>query len=177
MSIEYWAKGDIPPGPIKATVVPDVKRLASIIKQHKKPIMMIGPEIHRLSELIGGDILSNLINISNSIKAEITVSDSKTVRELDSREFKNYVIAFPLEVVQKISSNNANYDLAILIGFHYYYGWLLLNYLKHYAYKHLNTMSIDPYPQPNATWTFPLLPLSIWYKNLCQLEGELKVVS
>jgi len=174
MSIEYWLKGDIPPGPIKATVIPDVKKLASIIKQHKKPLIMIGPEIHRLSELVDGDVLGNLINISNSIKAEMIVSDSKSVRTLDSRGFKNYVIAFPLEVVQKLSSNNSNNDLAIFIGFHYYYGWLLLNYLKHYAYKNLNTMSIDPYPQPNARWTFPLLPLSIWYKNLCQLEEELK---
>jgi CO dehydrogenase/acetyl-CoA synthase complex epsilon subunit len=175
MSIEYWLKGDIPPGPIKATVIPDIKKLANIIKQHKKPLIMIGPEIHKLSELIGGDILGILINISNNIKAEMIISDSKTVKELDSRGVKNYVIAFPLEVIQKISSNNSNHDLAIFIGFHYYYCWLLLNYLKHYAYKNLNTMSIDPYPQPNATWTLPLLPLSIWYKNLCQLEEELKV--
>ena len=175
MSVEYWLKGDIPPGPIKATVIANMKQLAHIIKQHKKVVLIIGSELSRLEKLVGEDILNRIINLSLILNADVIVSDGNLVRRLDEKGFKNYEILFPMEIIQKLSLDKPKYDLAIFIGFHYYYEWLLLNHLKHNAYKDLNTMSIDPYAQPNSTWTMPSLPLTIWYRNLCQLEEELKV--
>lgn len=177
MSIEYWLKGDIPPGPIKAIVISDIKRLVNTIKQYKKPLIIIGPDIVRIEKLVGENVLEKIINISSHIKADLMVSDGNTIRKLDGGGYKNYKIMFPLESIQKLASNKSSYDLVIFVGFHYYYGWLLLNYLKHYAYKHLSTISLEPYAQPNSSWTLPSLPLSIWYKNLCQLEEELKASS
>jgi len=175
MSIEYWLKGDIPPGPIKATVVANVKQLANTIKQHKKIVLIVGSELSKLEKLVGEDVLDKLVSICLILNAKMIVSEGSLIRRLDEKGFKNYEIMFPLEIIQKLTLKEAEYDLAIFVGFHYYYEWLILNHLKHNAYKHLNTLSIDPYPQPNSTWTMPPLPPAIWYKNLCQLEDELKM--
>lgn len=175
MSIEYWLKGDIPSGPIKTTVIANMKQLANIIKQHKRIVVIVGSELSKLENLIGEDILDKLISLSLNLNAKIIVSDGNIVRRLDEKKFRNYEIMFPLEITQKLSLEKPEYELAIFIGFHYYYEWLLLNHLKHNAYRNLNTLSIDPYAQPNSTWTMPSLPLAIWYKNICQLEEELKI--
>ncbi|MCS7096957.1 MAG: hypothetical protein NZ926_00500 [Candidatus Methanomethylicia archaeon] len=174
MSMEYWLKGDIPPGPIKATVISNMKQLANIIKQHKKIMLILGSELSKLEKLVNENILDKLISISLNLEADVVISSGDIARRLDDEGYKNYKIMFPLEVIQRLTLRNLEYNLAIFVGFHYYYEWLILNHLKHNAHKHLNTMSIEPYAQPNSTWTLPSLPLAVWYKNICQLEEEIK---
>jgi len=36
MALEYWLYGDIPPGPIKASVITDVKSVVDIVKKFKE---------------------------------------------------------------------------------------------------------------------------------------------
>ena len=172
MGVEYWLRGEIPQ-PIRATVITDVKTVASRIKQHKKPVILIGSELFKLEKVAGSDLLTPIIDIAVGIRADLVTSSSDIIQRLDAKGFKGYKIGFPMEVVQQLSKNSS-YDLAIFIGFQYHYEWLLLNYLKHYAYKHLNTLSLEPYAQPNATWSMPSLPIPLWHKNLLTLSEALK---
>jgi len=45
------------------------------------------------------------------------------------------------------------HDLVILLGYHYYYSWLILSGLKSFAHGHLKTFSLDPYYQPHASYS------------------------
>ncbi|MEM2253284.1 MAG: carbon monoxide dehydrogenase beta subunit family protein [Desulfurococcaceae archaeon] len=172
MSLEYWLKGEIPQ-PVKATVITDVKVLGGKIKQHKKPVILLGSELYRLERVVNSDIVAAAVDIANAVKADLTTSNSDIVQRLDSMGFKKYRVEFPMKAVQKLAKN-MDYDLAMFIGFQYHYEWLLLNYLKHYAYRHLNTLSLEPYGHPNATWTMPSLPIPLWHKNLLALIEVLK---
>jgi CO dehydrogenase/acetyl-CoA synthase epsilon subunit len=169
MGLEYWLKGDIPPGPIKATVITDISRVAEIIKKNIGQIaIFIGSAIKDVEDTVG-DVVSRIAELSIAINAPIITSDSNIVKKLTDIGFKNYIILFPLEMVRKISRGELKqYRLLIFIGHRYAYQWLLLNHIKHYR-PDIQTLSLDPYPQPNATWTLPPLPLNIWYKNFVQL--------
>lgn len=174
MALEYWLRGDIPPGPIKVTVLTDVKKIAEILIRFKNSIvMLLGSQLHSIEELIGEKIIEKFIEIAEIVDGDIIVSDSKTVRRLDALGYKRCKILFPLEIIQSVLYDNSKYKLVVLTGFRYSYAWLLLNHLKHYR-PNLTTLSLDPYAQPNATWTMPSLPLQIWFKNLVQLTDILK---
>ncbi|MCC6034114.1 MAG: hypothetical protein LM567_01240 [Desulfurococcaceae archaeon] len=171
MALEYWLYGDIPPGPIKAYVITDIRHVPDIIKKYKTKLLAIGSNIVKLCELTSLDLVDKLISIAESSNALISTSSPIVVKALDKRGVKNYEIAFPLEVAQRILKRNV--ELVMFVGYPYAYEWLLLNYLKHYV-PNTKTLSLEPYSQPNATWTFTSLPLSLWYKNIYNLEELLK---
>ncbi|MEM4795501.1 MAG: carbon monoxide dehydrogenase beta subunit family protein [Ignisphaera sp.] len=174
MALEYWLKGDIPPGPIRATVLTDIGKVVDIIKRSRhSAVMFIGSNIRTIEKILNADIIKIITEISKITGIPIITSDALVVRRLDEAGFTNYKIAFPLELVQKLSRREFNYQLVVLIGTRYTYGWLLLNHLKHYR-ADIQTLSIDPYAQPNATWTLPSLPLQLWFKNLLQMIEILK---
>lgn len=178
MSLEYWLRGDIPPGPIKAIVLTDVKKVAEIIKRYRdSSLILLGSQITKLEEITGEEIVEKFVDMAKIINSDIITSDSKIVKTLDSMGFKKYKIMFPLEIIRILSRASLKYEpLVIIAGFRYTYGWLLLNSLKHYR-PSIRTLSLDPYAQPNATWTFPSLPLRIWLRNLLHLIKTLKALS
>lgn len=173
MAFDYWLKGDIPPGPVKAILITDVAKAVDIIKKFKNlSIILLGSYVENIEKTLGVNIIEKIVEIAKIINAPITTSSSETVRRFDEIMFTNYKIMFPLELIQNLSRDSI-YKLVIVAGFRYSYGWLLLNHLKHYR-PDLNTFSIDPYAQPNASWTMPSLPLSLWFKNLTQIVEILK---
>jgi CO dehydrogenase/acetyl-CoA synthase epsilon subunit len=171
MALEYWLFGDIPPGPVKAYVITDIKHIPEIIKKYRTKLFAIGSDIAKLCELTSFDLVDKLISIAESSNASISTSSPIVVKALDRKGVKNYEITFPLELVQRVSKRSI--ELVVLVGYPYAYEWLLLNYLKHYAIN-TKTLSLEPYSQPNATWTLTSLPLSLWYRNICYLEELLK---
>lgn len=176
MALEYWLRGDAPPGPIKATVLTDVRRVAETLARFKgSAVLLLGSQLPIIEEIAGGSVTEKLINIIEAVDGETIVSSSEVVRRLDALGYRRYRILFPLEAIQSISRNSGRYRIALLAGFKYSYAWLLLNHLKHYN-PELNTLSLDPYPQPNATWTLPSLPLQVWLKNLMQIVDTLKAL-
>ncbi|MEM1645807.1 MAG: carbon monoxide dehydrogenase beta subunit family protein [Ignisphaera sp.] len=174
MATEYWLRGDIPPGPIKATVITDITRIADIMKKYKGSILVIvGPGVKDLEVIVGGDLLEYVIEITKSIEAHIATSDSDIIKRLDEKGFKNYRILSPLEVTRYIVRDQIRYKFIVFIGLRYAYEWLLLNTLKHYK-PEIQTLSLDPFAQPNAVWTLPSVPLPIWHKNIAQLAQLLR---
>jgi acetyl-CoA decarbonylase/synthase complex subunit epsilon len=65
------------------------------------------------------------------------------------------------------------YDLAIISGLPYQMGWTILSALKHFA-PHLRTMCLDNVYQPNASWSFPNIPIKEWDKNLRSIIENLE---
>lgn len=174
MAFEYWLRGDVPPGPIRATVITDTKRIADILRQFKESsLILIGTNIRNIEKLINDNAIEKIVELSKIINAPIVSSDAEVIQRLSNTRFTNYSVEFPLEVIRKLARKNHNYKLIVLVGLRYTYAWLLLNHLKHYR-SDLNTLSLDPYVQPNATWTLPSLPLQIWFKNLVQIIEILK---
>ncbi|MCS7110817.1 MAG: hypothetical protein N3D82_04665 [Ignisphaera sp.] len=176
MALEYWLRGDIPTGPIKAAVLTDVRKIAETLVRFKgSTVLLLGSQLSLIEEIVGDKVVERLIKIVEIIDGDAIVSDSKIVQRIDAVGYRRYKILFPLEAVRSLSYNNQKYKLALLAGFKYSYAWLLLNHIKHYN-PSLYTLSLDPYPQPNATWTLPPLPLQIWFKNLMQLIDTLKTL-
>lgn len=174
MATEYWLRGDIPPGPIKATVIADISRIADIMKKHKgSMLIVVGSGVKDLEAVVGGDILGYIVEIAKSIEAHVITSDPDIVKRLDEKGFKDYRILSPLETTRYIVRGRAQYRFVVFIGLRYAYEWLLLNTLKHYR-PEIQTLSLDPFAQPNAVWTLPSIPLPIWYKNIAQLVQLLK---
>ncbi|MEM1525866.1 MAG: carbon monoxide dehydrogenase beta subunit family protein [Ignisphaera sp.] len=174
MATEYWLRGDIPSGPIKATVITDISRVADILKKFRGyTLIVVGPGVKDIEMVVGGDILEQVIEIAKSVDASIVTSDSDIVKRFDEKEFKNYRILSPLEAIRYIVRNQIHYKLVVFVGLKYAYEWLLLNTLKHYR-PEIQTLSIDPFAQPNAVWTLPSLPLPMWHKNITQLIQLIK---
>jgi CO dehydrogenase/acetyl-CoA synthase epsilon subunit len=171
MALEYWLYGDIPPGPIKASVITDIKSVVDILKRYKGKLLAIGSQIVRLCELTSQDLIDRVVSIALNSNTSISTSSPAVIKTLDLKGVKNYEVAFPLELMQRVSRKGM--ELVMFLGYPYYYEWLFLNYLKHYA-PNTKTLSLEPYAQPNATWTLTSLPLPLWYKNICSLEELLK---
>jgi CO dehydrogenase/acetyl-CoA synthase epsilon subunit len=171
MAAEYWLYGDIPPGPIKASVITDIKTVPDIIKKFKNKVFSIGPYITKLSEITAPDLIDRVISLALASGGRIATSSPAVVKALDAKGIKNYDIEFLLELARKALKRGA--ELIVFVGHFYSYEWLILNYLKHYA-PDIKTLTLEPYAQPNATWTLASLPLPIWYKNICSLEEMLK---
>uniref|UniRef100_A0A7C2ZM88 CO dehydrogenase/acetyl-CoA synthase complex subunit epsilon n=1 Tax=Ignisphaera aggregans TaxID=334771 RepID=A0A7C2ZM88_9CREN len=174
MALEYWLRGDIPPGPIKAIVLTDINRVAEILKKHSgATAILLGPSILDIEKLYNEDVIGKFVEIARILNAPIITSVSGVIQKLDSMKFAEHRIEFPLELFRKLSRGVYSYKLLAVTGLRYAYEWLLLNHLKHYN-PSINTISLDPYAQPNATWTMPSLPPQIWLKNLAQLIEILK---
>jgi CO dehydrogenase/acetyl-CoA synthase epsilon subunit len=171
VALEYWLYGDIPPGPIKASVITDIKTALDVINRFRNRLMAIGSQISRLKDLTSQDLIEKILSIAQGLNAFIATSSTEVVKILNTKDVKSYEIVFPLELAKKVA--RSNFDIIMFIGYPYAYEWLILNYIKNYM-PNVKTLSLEPYAQPNATWTLTSLPLQIWYKNICSLESMLK---
>lgn len=176
MSAEPWQRAEVP-GPIKATPVRDAKSLAATILRHRKPLIVVGGQLRSVE---GVDMVSYVMELARLIDAHVVVTDT-LIREFHEKGFKEAVYMPALEVAHKLRDpewmgvdGRTKYDLAIFVGFNYYYGWVIMSGLKHYAYKDLRTLSLDPYYHPNATWSVATMPHGMWLKLLESLLGFLK---
>lgn len=163
---ESWQRAEIP-GPIRSFVIEDPKRIASILKSAKKAIIIIGDSV---KNFITDDFdpIKVIIEIAKKINAHINVT-GPLIKEFIRTGYKNIYLMTALDIVNRISDPNwmghdgkGKYDLIVFIGFPYYYEWLLLNSLKHFAYIGIRTLSLDPYYQPNSTFSLSNLDLDKW---------------
>lgn len=176
---ESWQKAEIP-GPIKALLLNNPKVVAEYLKKANRSVIIIGDKILEI-EKEGYKILDLIKKLSNKINAEIITSSPKIIEKM-REENMDFRIMPSIEFIDRLRDPNWNgfngkgqYDLAIFIGFPYYYCWLLLSNLKHFAYNHLKTLSLEPYYQPHATYSLPNNPLiEAWFKFLNNIVIELK---
>jgi acetyl-CoA decarbonylase/synthase complex subunit epsilon len=181
MMAEPWQRAETA-GPVKATLVNSVETAADLLAKFGHPSVSIG------SEKLDGDLgyVGQVGRLCKAIGA-CTTSSSPSVlnalREggLDAKPFS------PLELSERLGDpswmgldGKGRHDLAIFLGFRYYYSWLMLSGLKSFAREHLKTFSLDPYYQPHASYSLPNFPVKARWASFMEglataLESKRKV--
>ncbi len=176
LAAESWQRGEIP-GPIKAFAIKEPRTIATILKRAKRPLLVAGHKILEYRDK-GIDLVEYLGELSRLIGGRI-VATSHVVTEFRARGYEAYFIP-PMELLDRLMDpewkgldGEGNYDLVVFIGMYYYMEWLILSGLKHFAYKHLKTVTLDPYYQPHANWSLPNMPVEKWIKYLDELKHRL----
>lgn len=167
MKGEPWQMAEIP-GPKKAHLINNPRIISSLIHRASRPILIVGGEIKEL-------MIDYVIELSKAAGIPITASPS-TMKKFYEREFGEVTLMSAVEIGDRLRDPNwegldgsGQYNLALLVGFKYYVSWLILSGLKHFAKRggdHLITVSLDPYYQPHASWSFPNLSLERWEENI-----------
>lgn len=161
-------------GPIKAFVIKEPRRAAALIKGAKRPLIIVGDLVTKYDteDFNGIDIV---IQIAKEKDAHINVT-GPLIKKFRETGYKNLYFMPALEVIDRLMDKDwsghdgkGKYDLIIFIGFMYYYEWLMLNGLKHFAYKWLKTLSLDPYYHPNATFTLLTMKIDDWRKFIKEI--------
>lgn len=166
---EPWQTAEVA-GPRKALVISNPQVVSALIKRSKNPILIVG---HRASEIrLGGGLLVDYIIRLAKASGFPVVSAPSIQSEFIKRGFVG-VVGMPIvDIANRLTDPNwtgingrGPHDLALLIGFKYYVGWLILSGLKHFS-PNLKTVSLDMYYQPHASWSFPNISQDDWEKNL-----------
>ncbi len=173
---EPWQTAEIP-GPLKALIVQKPTTAAGIIKHAKRPIMILGSKIFKIAS---DEIVDALIQISKTINAQVVVTGG-LIKEFEKRGHKGLESMPAMELADRLRDDEwggldgkGNYDLAIFIGFQYYYGWLILSGLKHFSREGFKTMSLDPYYQPHATFSLYNMKKEEWDAYIFAIRDSLK---
>ena len=177
MSVEPWQKAEIP-GPLKAIPIRNVETLVSTLKKFKRPIIIVGHRLDKIAE--GINTIDYIVEIAKTLDAPIVVTNT-LVKKFYEKGYDKVYFMTALEIFERLRDpewsgldGKGPYDLAIFIGFQYYYEWLILSGLKHFAYKHLKTLTLDPQYQPHATWSLPTMPEPMWIKMITSVVESLK---
>ena len=175
---ESWQTAEIP-GPIKAVIIPEAKRVAAILKSAKRLLLIVGNEIIKQQDS-EFDIIQYITEIAKVTNAHINVTGT-IIHKFREKGYDKVFLMPALEIVDRLRDetwmghdNVGRYTLAVFMGFPYYYEWLLLNGMKHFAYKNMKTLSLDPYYQPNATFSLPNMRIDEWRKFIRELVENLR---
>ncbi len=171
MKLEPYQKAEIP-GPSKAFAISNAKLLLAKIKKAKKPLMIIGHKSLEL-EINGKLLIDYLVEIAKKYRIPV-ITSTPTYLEIKRR---GYETVYPMNLIEAASmvkdpswtgfDGKGNYDLVFIAGFPYYYEWLTLSGLKHFS--SIETISLDPYYQPHASWSFPTMKKEEWAKIINEL--------
>jgi acetyl-CoA decarbonylase/synthase complex subunit epsilon len=162
-----------------AIVLDNASEYAALIKQAKRPLLVLGPKL--LDESLGGKpLLEYALEIAKAagipicatahVKGKLVPLGVKPDSEHDAVEIINQLKDPKWHGVKK----EGNHDLVIFFGFRTDFGNQGLSVLKHFA-PHLKTMTLCKYVFPNADYTLPNLRKDEdWQKFLDDLLSCLK---
>ncbi|RLG46940.1 MAG: CO dehydrogenase/acetyl-CoA synthase complex subunit epsilon [Thermoproteota archaeon] len=176
MKFEPFQTAEIP-GPLKAIPVERPQTVAGIIKNAKRPIVIMGSKTF---DIAPEKTLKDILEISKEVEAEVVVTGgiNKKFEEIGVKEFKSMRA---MELADRLRDpewkgfdGKGNYDLAIFVGFRYYYSWLILSGLKHFSPEGFKTLSIDPYYQPHATFSLYNMKIDAWASYISSIKESLK---
>jgi len=174
---EPWQTAEIP-GPKKAHVITKPAVVVAMVKRAKRPIFIVG---HKAVEAESGKEKAIDLAIRLAKTTEIpVVATGHIVGEFIKRGFHPAAWLSMMDIGNRLKDpewkgvdGRGQYDLAVFMGIPYYMEWLILSGLKHFAYKHLITISLDRFYQPHATWSFPNTQIEEWIKSLEDVIGML----
>jgi acetyl-CoA decarbonylase/synthase complex subunit epsilon len=175
---EPWQTAEIP-GPKKANVITKPALVVAIIKKAKSPIFVVG---HRAVEIGLGEkkVIDLAIDLAKAAEIPV-VATAHIVGEFTKRGFNPAAWMPAMDIGNRLKDSEwdgvdseGQHDLALFMGMPYYMEWLILSGLKHFAYKHLTTISVDRFYQPHATWSFPNMEIEEWTKNLEDITNMLR---
>ena len=176
---EPWQKAEIS-GPSKALVITKPEVVVAMVKKASHPLLVVGHEAAE-TEIGEKKLLDYAIRISQEGKIPI-VATAHTVGEFVKKGFQPAAFMPAVDIGNRLVDpewkgldGKGQYDLAMFMGITYYMEWVIFSGLKHFG-QNLKTISLDRYYHPNASWSFPNLPIQDWAQNLeviiSKLGGE-----
>ncbi len=176
---EPWQKAEIA-GPTKALVITKPEVVVAMVKKAKRPLLVVGHEVAE-TEIGEKRLLDYSIRISQEGKIPL-VATAHIVGEFVKKGFQPAASMPAVDIANRLVDpewkgldGNGQYDLAVFMGITYYMEWVIFSGLKHFG-QNLKTISLDRYYHPNASWSFPNLPVQDWAQNLevivTKLGGE-----
>ncbi len=165
---------------IKSAIILDsASEYAALIRQAKRPLLVLGPKL--LQDSLGGRLLLEwALDIARAadlpicatahVKSKLAPLGVQPDSEYDAMEIINHLKDPGWPGVKK----QGNHDLVIFFGFRTDFGNQGLSVLKHFA-PHLKTMTLCKYLYPNADYSLPNLRKDEdWRKFLEDLISCLK---
>ena len=146
-------------GTKSARVIEDAEEYANLIGKAKRPLLVLGPRLLKLS-LDGKLLLEYALEIAKvanipicataHVKGKMTELGVKPDSVYDAVEIVNHLKDPQWQGVKK----EGNHDLVIFFGIRTDLGEQALSPLKHFA-PHLRTMTLCKYVFPNADYSLP----------------------
>ncbi len=162
-----------------AIIINDASEYAALIKQARRPLLVLGPKLLKLT-LDGKLLLEYALELARvaklpicataHVKGKMVEMGVKPDCEYDAVEIVNYLKDPDWKGVKK----EGNHDLVLFFGFRTDLGNQALSSLKHFA-PHLRTMTLCKYVFPNADYSLPnLRDDGEWKEFLENLISDLK---
>jgi len=144
-----------------AKLVEDASQYASLIRKARRPLLVIGPMLVEQWTVNGKPAIETAIEIAKAVnmpicatatvKGKMVELGTKPDSVYDSVEIVNHLKKADWGGVRK----EGNHDLVIFFGIRSDMEEQLLSVLKHFAYGHLKTMTLDKYYFPHANYSLP----------------------
>jgi len=173
---EPWQKAEIP-GPTKALAISKPEIVVGMIKNAKRPLLIVGP-VSAEREAGGEKEIDRLIRIAKNGRMPV-VATSGTLIDFLKRNYEPFSWMPAVDIANRLRDadwkgvkGEGQHDLAIFAGMQYYVEWLLLSGLKHFS-RGLRTVSLGRYYQPHANWSFLNLDENAWGQSLKVIENGL----
>jgi acetyl-CoA decarbonylase/synthase complex subunit epsilon len=177
---EPWQTAEIA-GPKKAHVITKPAVVTALINKAKHPLFVVGHKVVEI-EMDEKNAIGIVIDLAKAAEIPL-LATAHIVGAFLKRGFHPTACMAAVDIGNRLTDpdwdgvmGEGQHDLALFLCLPYYMQWLILSGLKHYAYKHLTTISLDRFYQPHATWSFPNTSLDKWEENLkmiiVQVEGE-----
>lgn len=143
-----------------ARVIEDASEYAGFIRKAKRPLLVLGPLLSEWS-LDGKLLIEYALEIAKTANIPIcaTAHVKGKMTELGVKPDSVYDV---VEIVNALKDpdwqgvkKEGNHDLVIFLGVRSDLEEQCLSVLKHFAYKHLRTMTLDKYYFPHANYSLP----------------------
>jgi len=143
-----------------ARLIEDASQYANFILKAKRPLLVLGPLLGEWS-LDGKLAIEYALEIAKNanipicatatVKGKMVELGTKPDSVYDAVEIVNHLKDPEWQGVRK----EGNHDLVIFFGIRSDMEEQCLSVLKHFAYKHLKTMTLDKYYFPHANYSLP----------------------
>ncbi len=176
---EPWQTAEVA-GPKRALLILKPEVVAAMVRRAKRPILVVGHlAVEDNPDYVGA--ADYVIRLSGAMHVPV-VATANTVGGLVKRGFVPAAWMSAMDIGSRLRDASwrgldgcGAYDLALFLGLPYYMESAILSGLKNFAAT-LKTVSLDRYYEPNASWSFPNLPVKDWRENLeavlSALEGK-----
>jgi len=165
---EPWQKAEIA-GPKKALLILKPEVVVAMVKRAKHPILIVG---HLAAEDYSDDVkmIDYAIRMSKTARIPV-VATAHTIKEFVKRNFRSAACMSAMDIGNRLVDSEwkgldgkGPYDLALFMGLPYYMEFVVLAGLKSFS-ANLNTISLDRFYNPHATWSFPNLSVKDWNES------------
>jgi len=160
MAVIPFHRVNVMTGTKAARVIEDPSQYADFIQKAKRPLLVLGPLLSEWS-LDGRLLIDYALEIAKAanipicataeLKAKLTELGVKPDSVYDAVEIANALKDPDWRGVRK----QGNHDLVLFFGIRSDLEEQCLSVLKHFAFTHLKTMTLDKYYFPNANYSLP----------------------